>query len=103
MLQALVYGDSLRAQLVAVVVPDPEVLLPWAKERSLPQVGRRGAGGGAGRGLAGRSRAQGCSWAFAGDPPPHHTEMQSQQASRCTCTAGNFRLAVGYPAWPDMG
>ncbi len=34
-LQAFVYGDSLRSQLVAVVVPDPEVLLPWAKERGI--------------------------------------------------------------------
>eukprot|EP00775_Hariotina_reticulata_P005555 gene5555-5792_t len=36
-LQAFVYGDSLQAQLVAVVVPDPETLLPWARERNLPQ------------------------------------------------------------------
>nr|QIQ49563.1 long-chain acyl-CoA synthetase 5 [Chromochloris zofingiensis] len=36
-MQAFVYGDSLRSQLVAVVVPDPEVLLPWARERGLPQ------------------------------------------------------------------
>lgn len=35
--QAFVYGDSLRAQLVAVIVPDPEVLLPWAKDRNLSQ------------------------------------------------------------------
>ncbi|KIY93248.1 hypothetical protein MNEG_14715 [Monoraphidium neglectum] len=32
-LQSFVYGDSLRAQLVAVVVPDPEHLLPWARDR----------------------------------------------------------------------
>lgn len=36
-LQCFVYGDSLRPQLVAAVVPDPEVLLPWAAERGLPQ------------------------------------------------------------------
>lgn len=41
MLQVFVYGDSLKAQLVAVVVPDPEVLLPWARERNLPQVRNR--------------------------------------------------------------
>lgn len=37
-LQAFVYGDSLKAQLVAIIVPDPETLLPWARERNLPQV-----------------------------------------------------------------
>ena len=36
-LQAFVHGDSLRSQLVAVVVPDPDYLLPWARERGLAQ------------------------------------------------------------------
>ncbi|EFN52377.1 hypothetical protein CHLNCDRAFT_32504 [Chlorella variabilis] len=35
-MQSFVYGNSLRAQLVAVVIPDPEYLLPWGKERGLP-------------------------------------------------------------------
>ena len=36
MLQSFVYGDSLRSSVVAVVVPDPDHLLPWAAERRLP-------------------------------------------------------------------
>ncbi|KAL6071464.1 Long-chain-fatty-acid--CoA ligase 1 [Balamuthia mandrillaris] len=33
--QVFVYGNSLKASLVAIVVPDQEVLLPWAKEHGL--------------------------------------------------------------------
>jgi long-chain acyl-CoA synthetase len=35
--QSFVFGDSLRHQLVAVVVPDPDHLLPWAASRGLPR------------------------------------------------------------------
>jgi long-subunit acyl-CoA synthetase (AMP-forming) len=33
--QIFIYGSSLKASLVAVVVPDPEILLPWAKEKAI--------------------------------------------------------------------
>lgn len=36
-MQSFVYGNSLRSQLVAIVIPDPEYLLPWGKERGLGQ------------------------------------------------------------------
>jgi long-chain acyl-CoA synthetase len=35
--QCFVYGNSLRSQLVAIVVPDSEELLPWAAQRGLTQ------------------------------------------------------------------
>ncbi len=31
--QSFVFGDSLRDKLVAIVVPDPDHLLPWAASR----------------------------------------------------------------------
>lgn len=34
-MQCFVHGDSLEAELVAVVVPDPEHVLPWAKKKGL--------------------------------------------------------------------
>jgi len=34
--QIWVYGDSTKFALVAVAYPDPETLLPWAKENGLP-------------------------------------------------------------------
>lgn len=34
--QAFVYGESLRSTLVGIIVPDHEVLLPWAKAEGLP-------------------------------------------------------------------
>lgn len=30
-LQAFLYGNSLKASLVAIIVPDPEAFLPWAR------------------------------------------------------------------------
>ena len=33
--QVMVYGDSLKHKLVAIVVPDPEVLQPWAVGRKI--------------------------------------------------------------------
>lgn len=34
--QCFVHGHSLKPNLVAVAVPDPEVVVPWAKKRGLP-------------------------------------------------------------------
>ncbi|KAJ3092531.1 hypothetical protein HK102_006083 [Quaeritorhiza haematococci] len=34
-MQSFIYGDSLQSALVGIVVPDPEVLLPWAKANGL--------------------------------------------------------------------
>lgn len=35
-LQIFLHGDSLRSFLVGIVVPDPEVVVPWAKSHGLP-------------------------------------------------------------------
>ena len=37
MAQAFVYGDSLQAALVAIIVPDEEILKKWAKENGLSE------------------------------------------------------------------
>ena len=37
--QSFVHGDSLQPYLVAVVVPDEEVLIPWAKKNAHPHAG----------------------------------------------------------------
>lgn len=34
-LQVFVYGDSLQSALVGIVVPDPEEIIPWAKDRGI--------------------------------------------------------------------
>lgn len=35
--QIWVYGSSFKRYLVAIVVPDPDVLFPYAKEKGLPE------------------------------------------------------------------
>lgn len=35
MAQVFVYGDSFKHQLVGIVVPDAEVLFPWAKQQGI--------------------------------------------------------------------
>lgn len=34
--QAFVHGDSLQNELVAIIVPDVDVLTPWAKKNNVP-------------------------------------------------------------------
>jgi long-chain acyl-CoA synthetase len=36
-LQIWVYGNSYKPKLIAFVVPDPDTVLPWAKENGLPE------------------------------------------------------------------
>jgi len=33
--QSFTYGNSLKNELVAIIVPDPDVLLPWAKSQNI--------------------------------------------------------------------
>lgn len=33
--QVFIYGDSLKSQLVGIVVPDVDVLIPWAKQQGI--------------------------------------------------------------------
>ena len=33
--QLFVHGDSLQSELVAIVVPNPETLVPWGKQKGL--------------------------------------------------------------------
>jgi len=35
-LQIFVYGDSTQIALVSIVVPDPDTLIPWAKQNNIP-------------------------------------------------------------------
>lgn len=37
-LQSFVYGDSLKSQLVAIIVPDAEMVMEWAKENDLTEM-----------------------------------------------------------------
>jgi len=35
--QIFVYGDSFQSCLVGVIIPDPDVLIPWSKGKELPE------------------------------------------------------------------